>query len=80
MWTMDNLNPTSGELNINYRFSSSKDVYISVIDMNGRNLFLNRKINSGSKINLESVSKGNYIIQVKDKTGRLITSQKVVKE
>ncbi|MFM7667939.1 MAG: T9SS type A sorting domain-containing protein [Bacteroidota bacterium] len=73
-------NPTSGELNINYRFSSSKDVYISVIDMNGRNLILNRKINSGSKVNLGNVSKGNYIIQIKDKTGRLITSQKVVKE
>jgi len=73
-------NPTSGELNINYRFSSGKDVYISVIDMNGRNLILNRKINSGSKINIGSFSKGNYIIQVNDKTGRLITSQKVVKE
>jgi len=73
-------NPTSGELNINYRFSSNKDVYISIIDMNGRNLVLNRKINSGSKINLGNVSKGNYIIQIKDKTGRLITSQKVVKE
>jgi len=73
-------NPTSGELNINYRFSSNKDVYISIIDMNGRNLVLNRKINSGSKINLGSASKGNYIIQVKDKNGRLITSQKLVKE
>jgi len=73
-------NPTSGELNINYRFSSSKDVYISVIDMNGRNLIMNRKINSGSKINIGSFSKGSYFIQVKDKAGRLITSQKVVKE
>jgi len=73
-------NPTSGDLNINYRFSSNKDVYISVIDINGRNVILNKKITSGNKINLGSVSKGNYIIQVKDKNGRLITSQKVVKE
>jgi len=73
-------NPTSGELNIQYRFLSNKDVYVSLIDMNGRNLILNRKITSGSKINLASLSKGNYIIQVKDKTGRLITSQKLVKE
>ena len=77
---MDNLNPTSGELNINYRFSSNKDVYKSVVDMNGRHVILNKKINSGSKINIGSFSKGNYIIQVKDKTGRLITSQKLVKE
>ena len=44
------------------------------------NLILNRKINSGSKVNLGSISKGNYIIQVKDKTGRLLSSQKLVKE
>jgi hypothetical protein len=73
-------NPTSGELNINYRFSNNKDVYISVININGRNVILNKKINSGSKINLGSFSKGNYIIQINDKTGRLITSQKLVKE
>lgn len=72
-------NPTSGDLNINYKFSHNKDIYISVIDINGRNVILNKKIISGSKINLGSVSKGNYIIQVKDKTGRLITSQKLVK-
>jgi hypothetical protein len=73
-------NPTSGELNINYKFSSTKDIYISVIDINGRNVILNKKITSGSKINIGGAAKGNYILQVKDKTGRLITSQKVVKE
>lgn len=73
-------NPTSGELNINYRISSTKDVYISVMDMNGRSIIQNRKIISGTKINLGAVSKGNYIVQVKVKTGRLITTQKLVKE
>jgi len=45
-----------------------------------KNLILNRKSNSGSKVNLGSISKGNYIIQVKDKTGRLLSSQRLVKE
>ena len=43
-------------------------------------LIVNKKINPGSNINLGSFSKGNYIIQVKDKTGRMITRQKLVKE
>ncbi|MFN5813291.1 MAG: T9SS type A sorting domain-containing protein [Bacteroidota bacterium] len=73
-------NPTSGELNIDYKFLSNKDVYISVVDINGRNVIVNKKINPGSNINLGSFSKGNYIIQVKDKTGRMITRQKLVKE
>ena len=73
-------NPTSGELNINYKISSSKNVSISVFDMNGRAVLLNKKVESGSKINLGSVSEGNYIIQAKDGSGRLISSQKLVKE
>ena len=73
-------NPTSGELSINYRFSSNKGVYISVIDINGRNTIVNKKIISGSKINLGSASKGNYIIQIKDKNGRLLLTQKIIKD
>ncbi len=73
-------NPTSGELNINYKISSSKNINISVFDINGRAVILNRKVESGSKVNLGSISKGNYIIQAKDEAGRLISSQKLVKE
>lgn len=73
-------NPTSGELNINFRISSTKDVYISVMDINGRAVLLNKIIESESKVNLGSISKGNYIIQVKDKTGKLLFSQKIIKD
>ena len=73
-------NPTSGELNIHYKISSSRNISISVFDINGRAVLLNKKVESGSKVNLGSISKGNYIIQVKDGSGRLITNQKLVKE
>lgn len=73
-------NPTSGELNINYKISSSRNIIISVFDINGRAVLLNRKVESGSKLNLGTISKGNYIIQVKDDSGKFITSQKLVKE
>jgi hypothetical protein len=73
-------NPTSGELNINYKISSSRNISISVFDINGRAILLNKKVETGGKVNLGSVSKGNYIIQVKDGSGKIITSQKLVKE
>ena len=72
-------NPTHDEL---YVSSSNilKVVYVSVFDINGRAVLLNKKVESGSKVNLGSISKGNYIIQVKDSSGKLIASQKLVKE
>jgi fatty-acid desaturase len=57
----------------------TKDIYINVIDMSGRTIISNRKINSGNKLNLGSSMKGNYIIQVKDKAGRLLTTEKLIK-
>jgi len=72
-------NPTNGEIFMNYNIRSTKDVYINVIDMSGRTIISNRKVTSGSKVNLGSSMKGNYIIQVKDKTGRLLTTEKLIK-
>ena len=73
-------NPTSGELNINHNISSSRDINISIFDINGRAVLLNKKVESGSKVNLGAISKGNYIIQVKDKTGRVLLTQKIIKD
>jgi hypothetical protein len=72
-------NPTNGEIYLNYNIRSTKDVYINVIDMSGRIIITNRKVNSGSKLNLGASRKGNYIIQVKDKSGRLLTTEKLIK-
>jgi Zn-dependent metalloprotease len=72
-------NPTHDELYVSSS-NTLKVVYISVFDINGRAVLLNKKVESGSKVNLGSVSKGNYIIQVMDGAGRLISSQKLVKE
>jgi hypothetical protein len=72
-------NPTDGEIYLNYNIRSSRDVFISVIDMSGRTIISNRKVNSGNKLNLGTTMKGNYIIQVKDKSGRLLTTEKLIK-
>jgi hypothetical protein len=72
-------NPTNGEIFMNYNIRSTNDVYINVIDINGRTIVNNRKVNNGNKINLGSSMKGSYIIQVKDKSGRLLTTEKLIK-
>lgn len=72
-------NPTDGEIYLNYNIRSTKDVYVNVVDMTGRTIISNTKVNNGSKLNLGSSMKGNYIIQVKDKTGRLLTTEKLIK-
>lgn len=72
-------NPTNGEIYLNYNIRSTKDVYINVFDMSGRTIISNRKVTSGNKFNLGSSMKGKYIIQVKDKTGRLLTTEKLIK-
>ncbi len=73
-------NPTNSEVFFNYNIRSSKEIYISVVDISGRTVVSNRKIASGSIVNIGSVMKGNYIIQVRDESGRLISSQRLVKE
>ncbi len=73
-------NPTSGEFNVNYNLSLIKEVYISILDINGRAIISNQKINSGSKINLGPASKGNYILIVKDSSGKFIINQIIVKK
>jgi hypothetical protein len=72
-------NPTNGEIYLNYYIRTTTDVYISVFDMSGRTIISNRKVNNGSKLNLGTTMKGNYIIQVKDKSGRLLTTEKLIK-
>ena len=72
-------NPTDGEIYLNYNIRSTRDVYVNVVDMSGRTIISNRKVTSGSKLNLRSSMKGNYIIQVKDKSGRLLTTEKMIK-
>jgi len=72
-------NPTSGDIYLNYNIRSFKDIYINIIDVAGRSIIRNKKVSNGSKISLGSSVKGNYIIQVKDKTGRLLVTEKVIK-
>jgi hypothetical protein len=72
-------NPTNGEIFLNYNIGSTKDVYINLIDANGRIIINNRKVTNGSKLNIGSLGTENYYLQAKDKTGRLLVIEKLIK-
>lgn len=73
-------NPTNGEMSINYKLRTINEVYISILDITGRAFIFQQKIHSGTKINIEAVPKGNYIVQIRDRLGKLILHQKIIKE
>ena len=72
-------NPTTGVINIQYKLNSLKDLLLTVIDMTGKAVVTNKKVISGERMYLNSLAKGSYIIQFKDATGKLITTQKLIK-
>lgn len=73
-------NPTDGEIYLKFKIQSMKSIYITVLDVNGRAIINNNEIINGSKLNLRSVANGNYIIQVKDKAGKIIFIKKLIKQ
>jgi bacillolysin len=72
-------NPASDIINFNYHLRNSKDMFIDLIDINGKLLLFNKKINSGSKISMSTFMKGVYIIKLKDNSGRILNIQKIIK-
>jgi hypothetical protein len=73
-------NPTIGHVSFNYLLQNETALYLTMIEVNGKLLISNKRIISGSSINLGSISKGTYIIQMKTKSGKLILTKQLVKE
>ncbi len=73
-------NPTSGEIRIDYQLNTPADLLISINDINGRAIISSQKIKSGNKINLRELVSGSYVVMLKDNAGRLISTQKIIKE
>ena len=72
-------NPTHDALYLS-KSSSVNVVYVSVYDLNGKQIISNQKMNSDGSIQVNTLKKGNYIIQLKDNRGKLIAIQKLLKE
>lgn len=72
-------NPTTGEINVEYKLNSLNGVTATLIDMTGKIIFANKKILTGQRINLSGVPNGNYVLQFRETSGKLIATQKLIK-
>jgi hypothetical protein len=73
-------NPTNGGIYLNYKFLNLNEIIISIFDLSGKKVLSVQKVKSGNKINLGNLSKGVYWIIVNDNNGKLITTEKFVRE
>jgi subtilisin-like proprotein convertase family protein len=72
-------NPSNGIFNLEFNSKNTSDVEINVFDMMGRSIlkrvFKNKPTNFKENINIQNISSGIYILQVK--RGNEISSQKL---
>lgn len=72
-------NPSKNDILIQQDASLSRVLYVSISDLGGKELIKNKKVPINCKLNLDILPKGNYIIQLKDISGKLIKTQKLIK-
>jgi bacillolysin len=72
-------NPSKGYINMVYN-ALYKEIYITILDMNGKSIINHKKFRSGNKINITGVANGNYIILARDSKGILFATQILVKD
>ncbi|MCX6300052.1 MAG: T9SS type A sorting domain-containing protein [Bacteroidetes bacterium] len=73
-------NPVQNELKINFNLIGQSNISIKIFNYTGKLILANDKISSGANINLKSLIIGTYIVQVQDKNGKLVFTDKLIKE
>lgn len=72
-------NPFTDELRINYYLVNSTTASISVLDLSGRMVIENKEIGPESSLHLRDLPAGIYVVRLLDSDGRLLYTQKIVK-
>lgn len=75
-------NPFSTDLNLKWG-NSSEEIRLEIVDGRGKLLYLSQKkitINETIKINTSDFSKGIYLFQIKNHSGEIISSQKIMRD
>jgi hypothetical protein len=73
-------NPVQNELKINFNLTGQSNISIKIFNNSGKLILANDKISSGTNINLKSLTIGTYIVQVQDKNGKQVFTDKLIKE
>jgi hypothetical protein len=72
-------NPTLGQFFINYKLNSTKEIFISLIDENGKELLKVRNTESNNSVQLGIYPKGYYFLQIRNKKGKLLYMDKILR-
>jgi hypothetical protein len=69
-------NPATAVVNFDFQKSFDKGFSIQVFNFLGRKMFESLNLNQRTTINLSDYTRGVYIYQLRDKTGRIVESGK----
>jgi hypothetical protein len=73
-------NPVRSEVKLEFLVLGSRVVDVEIWDMSGRLVLQRKSVVTGTKLNLTGLSQGMYRYQVRDRNGRLMHTEKFVKE
>lgn len=69
-------NPSNGTLNIT---SSLNSFYYSIYDQLGRSLLAKKSQNKAETVNIDFLDDGVYFVQIKDENGKILKTEKLIK-
>lgn len=72
-------NPNKGEFIVKSN-SITGEIFVSITELSGKIIMMNKKYVNSSRIGSQLLPKGTYIIQIRDKFGNLLSTQKLMKE
>lgn len=73
-------NPANAVLNIDFEETMQSDVHISIFDLTGKLTSHHQTKVKENKIDIKELATGQYLIQLSDKSGRSLFSQKFLKK
>lgn len=73
-------NPTREDIRIDYKLDGQYQLNIKMYALNGKLVLKEDKISSGTSVSLKSLSRAIYLVMVSDKNGKLMYTDKIIKE
>ncbi|MDB5211020.1 MAG: Right-handed parallel beta-helix repeat-containing protein [Sediminibacterium sp.] len=73
-------NPVRQDLRIDYKIDGQYQLRLMIYDLNGKLVLDKNKMSTGSLFSLKELSSGTYLISIHDTKGKLIYTDKIIKE
>ncbi|MES2371433.1 MAG: T9SS type A sorting domain-containing protein [Bacteroidota bacterium] len=73
-------NPVRQDLKIDYKLDGQTQLRLMIYDLNGKLVLDKSKMSTGSLLSLKEFSSGSYFVSIYDTKGKLIYTDKIIKE